>query len=92
MNDLNDRISRTEDKLKQLKLRKQQAEARLRAIETKRRRSQDTRRKILIGAAVLDAQARGEVTGLQDVLDKYLLREDDRALFGLPPKPAAPRP
>ncbi len=64
--------------------------ARIRREEAKRKvqqRKSDTRRKILAGAAVLD-RAAGDVAfkGELDVLlDKFLVRGDDRALFGLAP-------
>ena len=50
---LDEQISTLEEKLKQLKLRHQRIEARKKAIETKRERKADTRRKILVGAVVM---------------------------------------
>ena len=50
---IDERIATLEAKLKQEKARKQLIEARKRAAESKLKRSQDTRRKILVGAAVL---------------------------------------
>ena len=47
---IDERIATLEAKLKQEKARKQRIEARKRAAESKLQRSQDTRRKILVGA------------------------------------------
>ena len=83
---IDERIATLEAKLRQEKARKQQIEARKRAAESKLKRSQDTRRKILIGAAVLGKVERGEWPRekLLALLDATLTRADDRALFDLP--------
>jgi uncharacterized protein YpiB (UPF0302 family) len=79
-------IANLEAKLKQAKAKKQQIEARKRAIETKEERTKDTRRKILVGAAILAKVERGEwpKDKLLNMLDAALTRPDDRALFDLP--------
>lgn len=81
------RIEALEIKLKQEKAKKQQIEARKRAAESKAKRSIDTRRKILIGAAILAKVERCEWPHdkLISMLDAALSRDDDRALFDLPP-------
>ena len=83
---IDERIATLEAKLKQEKARKQLIEARKRAAEAKLKRSQDTRRKILIGAAILGKVERGEwpKDKLLAMLDVTLTRPDDRALFDLP--------
>jgi hypothetical protein len=83
---IDERIATLEAKLKQEKARKQLIEARKRAAESKLKRSQDTRRKILIGAAILAKVERDEwpEAKLLALLDATLTRSDDRALFGLP--------
>lgn len=83
---IDERIATLEAKLKQEKARKQLIEARKRAAESKLKRSQDTRRKILIGAAILAKVERDEwpEAKLLALLDATLTRADDRALFGLP--------
>jgi hypothetical protein len=91
---LTDRISDLETKLKALKVRQQRIDARARALASNRARKEDTRRKILIGATVLariDAHLL-EPADLKAWLSDHLTREDDRALFELPPKaaPAVP--
>ena len=85
---LTDRISDLETKLKQLKVRQQRIAARARALASRRARKDDTRRKILIGATVLARVDRDELdhADLQAWLDSHLTRDDDRALFDLPPK------
>ena len=83
---IDERIATLEAKLKQEKARKQLIEARKRAAESKLKRSQDTRRKILVGAAILAKVERDEwpEAKLLALLDTTLTRSDDRVLFGLP--------
>ena len=83
---IEERIAALEAKLKQEKAKKQQLEARKRAAESKAKRGQDTRRKILVGAAILAKVERGEwpQDKLLALLDASLTRADDRALFDLP--------
>lgn len=80
-------IATLEAKLKQAKAKKQQIEARKRAMETKEERAKDTRRKILVGAAILAKVERGEwpKEKLLNMLDASLSRLEDRTLFDLPP-------
>ena len=80
MSNLDDRIATLSGKLKQLKAQQQQAAARQKALESKRTRRADTRRKILVGAIVL---AKLDQAQLHRWLDESLTRADDRALFGL---------
>lgn len=82
---IDDRIAALEAKLKQEKAKKQQLEARKRASLAKVSRQQDTRRKILVGAAILAKVERGEwpKDKLLAMLDTALTRADDRALFDL---------
>lgn len=90
---IEERIAALETKLKQEKAKKQQIEARKRAAESKAKRSIDTRRKILVGAAILAKVERGEwpQDKLLAMLDASLTRADDRALFDLPvAKPEQP--
>lgn len=79
-------IASLEAKLKQAKAKKQQIEARKKALETREERAKDTRRKILVGAAILTKVERGEWPrdNLLAMLDSALTRPDDRALFALP--------
>lgn len=81
-----ERIATLETKLKQAKAQKQKIEARKRLAESKAKRATDTRKKILIGAVILEKIARGELKQefLLDALDAMLTRENDRALFDLP--------
>ena len=83
---IDDRIADLERRLKQAKALKQQQIARERAVEKRRQRSEDTRRKILVGAVILAKVERGEwpQERLCELLDKALTRADDLALFGLP--------
>ena len=60
MASIDERIAALEAKLKQEKAKKQQIEARKRAALAKVSRQQDTRRKILVGAAILAKVERGE--------------------------------
>ncbi len=83
---IDDKIATLETKLKQAKALKQKIDARKRSEASKIQRAQDTRRKILIGALVMESMGRDEDTNQRMLtrLDKYLTRVDDRALFELP--------
>lgn len=85
---IEDKIKAQEEKLKQLKAQKQQIEARKRAAAAKITRQQDTRRKVLAGAMMLEMMERDENTRQRFMqrLDNYLTRPDDRSLFNLPEK------
>lgn len=83
---LEERILGLQEKLDQLKVRQARAEARKRALLSRRARKDDTRRKILAGAIVLGKVAAGELDAhrFRQWLDQALTRADDRALFELP--------
>ena len=83
---LDDRIAGLEDKLRQLKARQARAEARQRALLSRRARKDDTRRKILAGAIVLAKVKAGDLDPkrFREWLDQALTRTDDRVLFELP--------
>lgn len=85
---IEDRIKAQEEKLKQLKALKQKQEAQKRAAEAKRTRTEDTRRKVLVGAMMLEHMEKNEATrsSVMAKLDAFLTRADDRELFGLPPR------
>jgi hypothetical protein len=89
---LDDQIAEIQEKLKRLKLVQNARAERDKAKSKKRQRKEDTRRKILIGAIVLTKIEQGAMDEkqLKGWLDKALTRADDRALFGLSPKPASP--
>lgn len=82
---IDERIAALETKLKQERAKKQKIEARLRAVDQKRKRAEDTRRKILAGSLVLELMERDEATRQRFMqrLDNYLTRQNDRELFGL---------
>jgi large subunit ribosomal protein L7/L12 len=84
---LDDQISTLQQKLLKLKLRQQRIEARAQAIRAVRERKAETRRRILVGALVLEKMQLGEMDRRQivDWLDHSLRSAADRALFGLPP-------
>lgn len=83
MKSIDDKITEVEVKLKQLKAQRSAIEAR----KTRSQRAGDTRRKILVGAWVLGEMEKDPGFALKVIgaLGRYLEREDDRALFGLPP-------
>src|SRR5258708_19735815 len=85
---LDDQISTLQERLKQLKLRQQRVDARKRAIETMRERKAETRRQFVVGSVILAKVQEGAMDPMQlrDWLDETLTRQDDRALFHLPPK------
>ena len=79
-----ERLRKIEEKQARLKAEAQRVKARARETERKR----ETRRLILYGAMLKDRMARGEVPEkviLAD-MDKFLTRDHERALFGLPPR------
>ncbi len=78
------------DRLEKLRAQRDAIAARIRREESRTRTQQrrdDTRRKILAGAAVLDeAERKPEFNAmLVKLLGRFLSRPDDRALFGLVP-------
>ena len=79
-------LKAAKEKLKQAKALKQKQEAKKRSLDAKAERSADTRRKILVGAAILAKVGRGEwpKEKMLSMLDTELTRPDDRALFDLP--------
>lgn len=77
-------------KIEKLEQQRDQVNARLqreRARETQRRRKLETRKKILIGGAILAEVKAGrmEQGKLDQLLDLAVTRRGDRALLGLPP-------
>lgn len=75
-------------KLEEQRARINAAIQRVKARERQAVRKRDTRRKILAGAMVLDRVARGDLPEklfLGD-MDRFLERDQDRALFELPPR------
>ena len=72
-------------KLKQLKARQQHKDVRARAVEGRRTRREELRRKILVGAIVLAKVEAGEFEGktLRSWLNPAIAKAEDRVLFGL---------
>ncbi len=79
-------------KIDQLKEQDELIEARKLQALIKGRRSNETRRKILAGALILEMMDSDKETALRFLgrLDKFLTRDDDRALFGLESKTIQP--
>lgn len=80
---LEERISSLETRLKQLKAKQAQSDARKRTIAARRVHKDEVRRKILVGAIVLerievDELAREQLRGW---LETGLKRKEDRDLF-----------
>jgi len=79
-----------QDKLQRLIEKRNAVNAHIRQEQNKLKaggRRDDTRRKVLAGAAVLQWAARDSdfAARLQGELRAFLVRDADRALFGLPP-------
>ncbi len=76
----------------QARSKAQRLEAKERALQAGKDRAQDTKRKVLLGAYVM-AQAKANGWNLKELhigqqpLADYLVRDEDRALFSLPPLP-----
>jgi len=89
-------MANSTDRLKKLEEQRARINAeiqRVRAREQQQTRKDDTRRKILAGSMLLQLVEDGEwpKDKLQTRLDAYLTRDDDRALFDLPPLDEADR-
>ncbi len=76
-----ERIKDLEEKKKQIQARIQK----LKAQESTKKRKEDTRRKILLGAMVMKLIETGywQKEEIYEQLDKFLDKELDRRLFGL---------
>lgn len=80
---LEDQISTLEVRLKELKAKQAVIDARRRAVESRRQRRDAVRRKVLVGAIVLESVEKGEFDKAQlwGLLDRALTRQEDRELF-----------
>ena len=79
------------DRIRQLEEQRARINAkiqRVRSRESQEERKRETRRKILAGAMVLDRVARKELAEklFKADMDRFLERDQDRALFDLPPR------
>ena len=74
------RLKRLMEQREKLDNRIQAAEARIKSSERKK----ETRRKILVGSYYLDiAVTENKMDEIKDIMDKYLVRDNDRILFDL---------
>jgi hypothetical protein len=77
------------DKITKLKIREEQLQARImakKARDKKQERKNQTRRKILVGAIIMDQyEQSGRMDQLLKMIDPYLVRDNDRVLFGFEP-------
>jgi hypothetical protein len=92
---LSQKIDQLSQKLNQLKAQKLQADALERARAAAANRKAETRRKILVGAFVLDQLGSDGVSQLKIQgrrLEEWLTKSDDRMLFGLHPPASGPAP
>lgn len=81
----------TEARLHKLRKQRDALDAQIKSVQARARqqaRKRDTRRKVLAGAAVLHAAELDLVFArqLHRMLDGFLARDDERALFDLPPR------
>lgn len=91
LEELRQQRERVEGELKQKRKRLQREEQRQRAKLQNEQRKKDTRRKVLVGAALLNEIEHGQINQewLDRLMDAFLVRDDDRELFGLAPKEAS---
>jgi hypothetical protein len=87
----------TNPRLKKLKLRRDQIEARIKNLEARekaREKKRDTRRKILIGAFYMEQMEKDEPMKKKILagLNVFLVRANDRELFGLGEKKPIDKP
>jgi hypothetical protein len=86
MQDQNDpRLSKLMQKKEQIEKQIALKKTRIKTLE----RTLDTRRKILAGAYFLEVHYKDRHEELRKLLNGFLTRDQDRALFGLPPKAGA---
>jgi chaperonin cofactor prefoldin len=77
------------DPLEKLLEKKQKLEQQIASAKSrmkKKERAEDTRKKILVGAYFLEVKYKDKEDELKKILDGFLVRDNDRALFDLPPK------
>jgi len=77
------------EKAKKLKALKQQQEARARAAEAGKRRKQETREKVLLGAFLRDVMQQNGISAATLTYEgkrfaDWLVKQHDRDVFGLP--------
>ncbi len=81
------------DKLEKLLAKREEMNAKIRremGRDRSLKRRQDTRRKIIAGALVLAEKNPAIKAWLSRTVAEVLIRDDERALFGLAPLPADP--
>lgn len=83
MTSLEERIAAAEQRLRALKARQVRTATRQRARDARQKRQDDVRRKILVGAVVLDLVERGAISTslLKKWVEEKVAREEDRVLF-----------
>jgi large subunit ribosomal protein L7/L12 len=91
---IDERVEQAAKRLAELKAAKAKADARKKADAGKERRKLDNKKKILLGAYMLDRMERDDSfqAKVMPRLDKFLVRPADRSIFGLPPMPTSPPP
>ena len=89
---LEEQILDLQTRIKQLKALKQKVAARKKIADIETKRSNDTKTKVLIGAAILSRVAlkTWPLDSLNSMMDKFLTRPSERALFGFDPHPDHP--
>jgi hypothetical protein len=86
MQDQNDqRLAKLLQKKDQIEKQIALKKSRIKTLE----RTLDTRRKILAGAYFLEVHYKDRQDELRKLLNGFLTRDQDRVLFGLPPKSGA---
>ena len=83
MTSLEERIAAAEQRLRALKARQVRTATRQRARDARQKLQDDVRRKILVGAVVLDLVERGAISTslLKKWVEEKVAREEDRVLF-----------
>ncbi|MCK4608206.1 MAG: mobilization protein [Gammaproteobacteria bacterium] len=81
-------VNSMKERLEKLKQQKDALTARIQKIESRaqaKERKLDTRKKILVGSYYLNEAAKNNsMAELKQLMDQYLTRNSDRALFDLP--------
>jgi hypothetical protein len=85
MKKMEERIAAAEEQLRRLKARHNEAEAKRKRESVRQAKKDEARRKLLVGAAVLERVDRGDIADAQfrAWMDAALVQPEDRALFNL---------
>ncbi len=82
---IDERLKAAQETLKSLQKKQAAVLSRQKAVESREKRKQDSKKKILLGAYLLDRMAKDPSSSAKVLqgLEKFLVRPADREIFGL---------